>query len=132
VQLSAQLRKIENQEGINNIDEVVEATDGIMVARAFLARGRDKSYWTGPAFSALGAELTYQGGDMGMEIDIEKVGLVQRLASEVCGERKTLFAVADSFPELLYTCSCNHAGHANHADASTERSAIHPSCDSGR
>lgn len=27
------LRKIENQEGINNIDEIIDATDGVMVAR---------------------------------------------------------------------------------------------------
>ncbi|OLP95698.1 Pyruvate kinase [Symbiodinium microadriaticum] len=47
------ISKIENQEGINNIDEIVKATDGVMVAR--------------------------HCGDMGMEIDIEKVGLVQKL-----------------------------------------------------
>ena len=33
------LRKIENQEGINNIDEIVKATDGVMVARHCLGNG---------------------------------------------------------------------------------------------
>ena len=34
------LRKIENQEGINNIDEIVKATDGVMVARHCLGNGQ--------------------------------------------------------------------------------------------
>jgi len=50
------ISKIENQEGIQNIDAIIDESDGVMVAR----------------------------GDMGMEIDIEKVGLVQKMIIRKC------------------------------------------------
>ncbi|SHK71375.1 pyruvate kinase [Clostridium cavendishii DSM 21758] len=52
------ISKIENQEGVDNIDSIIEVTDGVMVAR----------------------------GDMGVEIPIENVPIIQKRIIKKCNE----------------------------------------------
>ena len=53
------ISKIENQKGVNNIDEIIEVSDGVMVAR----------------------------GDLGVELPAEKVPVIQRTIINKCSER---------------------------------------------
>ena len=52
------IAKIENQQGIDNIEEIVEASDGIMIAR----------------------------GDLGIEVPVEKLPVYQEMIMETCME----------------------------------------------
>ncbi len=60
------ISKIENQEGVDNIDEILEHTYGVMVAR----------------------------GDLGIEIPGEKIPIIQRALVKKCVENKTPVIVA--------------------------------------
>lgn len=60
------ISKIENQEGVDNIDEILQVSNGIMIAR----------------------------GDLGIEVQIEKIPAIQRLIIRKCIERKKPVIVA--------------------------------------
>jgi pyruvate kinase len=66
------IAKIENQQGVNNIDEILTYAYGIMVAR----------------------------GDLGVEIDAEKIPGIQRMLLKKCRERRAPVIIAT---QMLHT-----------------------------
>lgn len=60
------ISKIENQEGVDNIDEIIDASYGIMIAR----------------------------GDLGIEVPIERIPGIQRMIINKCIKKKKPVIVA--------------------------------------
>ncbi|GIS36734.1 MAG: hypothetical protein Ct9H90mP8_1540 [Pseudomonadota bacterium] len=67
------IAKIENQEGVDNLEEIIQVTDGIMVAR----------------------------GDLGIEIDMEELPQIQRKIAYLCAKYGKRLIVATQMLESM-------------------------------
>ena len=67
------IAKIENHEGLENIDEIIDCTDGVMIAR----------------------------GDLGVEIDEERIPIIQKDICKKCNENGKIAIVATQMLESM-------------------------------